>query len=309
MQINTKADVQSNRIGDGTNVWQYVVILPGAIVGEDCNICSHCFIENDVVIGDRVTIKNGVQVWDGVRIEDDVFVGPNVTFTNDLYPRSKQHPDKFAITTIQKGSSIGANATILAGKTIGQNAMVGAGAVVTKDVPPNAVVVGNPARISGYVSSTQPQSCHVVSRPITETGKIFQSAIPGVQYYGLPIVPDMRGNLSFAEVGQYLPFVPKRYFLIFDVPSREVRGEHAHRELYQFLVCVKGSCAVMVDNGRVREEYQLDSPGAGLLIPPMVWGVQYKYSTDAVLLVLASNIYIPDDYIRNYEDFLAEVKL
>ena len=140
------SDVQSSNIGAGTKVWQYVVVLEGAEIGENCNICSHCFIENDVVIGNRVTIKCGVQIWDGLRIEDDVFIGPNATFTNDLYPRSKQD---FSLlqTTVKKGATVGANATILAGITIGRNAMVGAGAVVTKDVPPNVLVVGNPARI------------------------------------------------------------------------------------------------------------------------------------------------------------------
>lgn len=307
MKVHLLSDVQSNQVGPGTSVWQYVVILPGAVIGADCNICSHCFIENNVVIGDRVTIKNGVQVWDGLRIEDDVFIGPNVTFTNDLYPRSKQYPEKFEQTIVQQSASVGANATILAGKVIGRNAMVGAGAVVTKDVPPNAIVVGNPARIVGYVSTTSTDRVEKASDQADLKGQIGRSKIPGVQFLKLPVIPDMRGSLSFAEVEQYLPFTPKRYFLVYDVPSREVRGEHAHRELHQFLVCVKGSCAVMVDDGRVREEYQLNSPGLAVHIPPMVWGVQYKYSPDAVLLVLASEKYDPADYIRDYEEFLRVV--
>ena len=146
MTIHSLADVQSSHIGINTKIWQFVVILPAAKIGADCNICSHCLIENDVVVGDRVTVKSGVQLWDGIRLDDDVFIGPNATFTNDLYPRSKQ---KFSLlqTIVKKGATIGANATILAGITIGQNAMVGAGSVVTKDVPPNVLVVGNPARI------------------------------------------------------------------------------------------------------------------------------------------------------------------
>ena len=149
--FHPSSQVESCSISAGTSVWQFTVILAGAKVGSDCNICSHVFIENDVIIGDRVTVKQGVQLWDGLRIEDDVFVGPNATFTNDLYPRSKIYPDAFLNTTIRSGASIGANATILAGLTIGQNALVGAGAVVVFDVPPNAVVVGNPARITRYV--------------------------------------------------------------------------------------------------------------------------------------------------------------
>jgi len=140
------SDVQSKCIGAGTKIWQYVVVLKNAVIGEDCNICSHCLIENDVVIGDRVTIKCGVQIWDGLQIEDDVFIGPNATFTNDLFPRSKQEFNLLR-TVVKKGATIGANATILPNLTIGENAMVGAGSVVTKDVPPNVLVVGNPARI------------------------------------------------------------------------------------------------------------------------------------------------------------------
>ncbi len=144
-------------IGARTRVWAFVHVLAGARIGEDCNLCDHVFIENDVSIGDRVTIKCGVQVWDGVILEDDVFVGPNATFTNDLLPRSKQNSWKFSRTVVRRGASIGANATILAGLEIGANAMIGAGAVVTKDVPPNAIVVGNPARIKGYVSEPSEQ--------------------------------------------------------------------------------------------------------------------------------------------------------
>lgn len=146
-QIHTLSDVQSQYIGNNTRIWQFVVILAGARIGSDCNICSHCLIENDVIVGNRVTVKSGAQLWDGLRIEDDVFIGPNVTFTNDPYPRSKQYPASFAVTTIQTGASIGGGATILPGVTIGRHAMVGAGAVVTRSVPDGAVVVGNPARL------------------------------------------------------------------------------------------------------------------------------------------------------------------
>jgi acetyltransferase-like isoleucine patch superfamily enzyme len=147
MFIHPNSDVQSKQIGEGTRIWQFVVILPGAVIGRDGNICSHCFIENQVVVGDRVTVKCGVQLWDGVTLEDDVFVGPNVTFTNDLQPRSRNAAAKLLPTLVKKGASIGANATILPGLTIGEGAMVGAGSVVTKDVPPGVTVVGNPARI------------------------------------------------------------------------------------------------------------------------------------------------------------------
>ena len=146
INIHPMADVQSESIGLGTSIWQFCVVLPEAQIGNECNICSHCFIENDVIVGDRVTVKCGVQLWDGLRVEDDVFIGPNVTFTNDMQPRSKQYPEVFYQTIIREGASIGANATILPGIEIGQGAMVGAGAVVTKSVAAGLTVVGNPAK-------------------------------------------------------------------------------------------------------------------------------------------------------------------
>ncbi|MCF2848673.1 N-acetyltransferase [Pseudoalteromonas sp. ACER1] len=144
--IHKMSDVQSTQIGENTNVWQFCIVLPNAVIGSNCNICSHCLIENDVFIGNNVTIKSGVQIWDGIEIQDNVFIGPNVTFTNDLNPRSKCYPDNFLKTKVCKGASIGANATILPGIIIGEGAMVGAGSVVVKDVPANTTVVGNPAK-------------------------------------------------------------------------------------------------------------------------------------------------------------------
>lgn len=143
--IHKLADVQSTNIGKGCSIWQFCVVLPKAEIGENTNICSHCYIENDVTIGCFVTIKNGVQIWDGILIEDHVFIGPNVTFTNDKSPRSKEYPSKFLKTIVKNHASIGANATILPGIVIGEYAMIGAGSVVTKDVKPHTTVCGNPA--------------------------------------------------------------------------------------------------------------------------------------------------------------------
>jgi UDP-2-acetamido-3-amino-2,3-dideoxy-glucuronate N-acetyltransferase len=140
--ISPLADVQCPGIDESTNVWQFVVILAGAIIGKNCNICSHCFIENDVVVGDNVTVKCGVQLWDGIRLEDGVFIGPNVTFCNDRYPKSKNKAFHLEPVIVRKGASIGANATILPGITVGENAVVGAGCIVTKDVPAGATVKG-----------------------------------------------------------------------------------------------------------------------------------------------------------------------
>ena len=149
--IHPLADVKSPKIGQKTKIWQFSVVLQNAMIGENCNICAHTLIENDVIIGNNVTIKSGVYVWDGITLEDNVFIGPCVAFTNDKKPRSKQYPEEFPQTIVEMGASIGANATILPGIRIGQNALIGAGAVVTKDVPKNAIVIGNPAFIKGYI--------------------------------------------------------------------------------------------------------------------------------------------------------------
>jgi acetyltransferase-like isoleucine patch superfamily enzyme len=299
--VHEKAIVEPGaRIGNRTRIWAFAHILAGAEIGEECNICDHVFIESQVKIGDRVTIKSGVQIWDAITLEDDVFIGPNATFTNDNFPRSKHHLSRYVQTRVCQGASIGANATILAGRVIGINAMVGAGAVVTKDVPPHAIVKGNPARITGYVSTTTNAPVEV-GQPAPAPGIL---AVPGVRLLEMPVVVDLRGGLTFGEYEQHLPFLPRRYFMVFDVPSKEVRGEHAHRTLHQLLICVKGSCAVVVDDGKTRVEIGLDRPSLGLYIPPLVWATQYKYSADAVLLVFASEVYDAADYIRDYSEFL-----
>lgn len=299
--LHPQSDVQSTAIGAGTRVWQYVVILPGAQIGQDCNICSHTLIENDVVIGDRVTVKSGVQLWDGLRVADDVFIGPNASFANDKFPRSKKTPEAFLQTVIEAGASIGAGATVLPGLKIGAGAMVAAGAVVTRAVPPNAIVVGNPARIVGYVDAEH-GAATAMGRVTDEVGK-QPTQVPGVFLHRMPKVLDIRGSLTVGEFERSIPFEAKRYFMVFDVPSIETRGEHAHRECHQFLICVRGSCAVVADDGTSRQEFQLDRPDVGLHLSPMVWGIQYKYSADAVLLVFASRYYDNADYVRNYAEF------
>ncbi|UIN20720.1 WxcM-like domain-containing protein [Herbaspirillum frisingense] len=307
MKIHPSADVQTSQIGTDTTIWQYVVILAGARIGRDVNINAHCFIENDVTIGDRVTIKSGVYLWDGIRVEDDVFIGPNVTFTNDKFPRSKVYPERFVETTLERGASIGGGATILPGVHIGRGALVGAGAVVTKSVPPYAVVTGSPARITGYVDAgEQPREEDRVEMP-SERDRVVALDVKGVTLHRLKQVSDIRGDLSVGEFPVDIPFVPSRYFLVYNVPSEKTRGEHAHHKCRQFLICVKGSCSVVADDGRSRIEVLLDSPDLGIYLPPLTWGTQYKYSSDAVLLVFASDSYDAQDYIRDYESFLQTV--
>jgi carbonic anhydrase/acetyltransferase-like protein (isoleucine patch superfamily) len=265
------------------------------------------FIENDVVLGDRVTVKCGVQIWDGISVEDDVFIGPNATFTNDRFPRSKIYPEAFARTIIRQGASIGANATILPGIEIGVGAMVGAGAVVTRSVPPNAIVVGNPARIKGYVTDTDLAGATPILEAPNQSFEPTALNVGRSSLHALKVAKDMRGELSVGEFGAHVPFTPQRYFLVYNVPGREVRGEHAHRQCEQFLICVHGSCSVLVDDGQRRAEVTLNRPDLGLYMPPMIWGTQYQYSSDAVLLVFASHTYDADDYIRSYDDFRCAV--
>lgn len=197
---------------------------------------------------------------------------------------------------------VGAHATILGGVTVGNEATVGAGAVVTRDVPGGAIVVGNPACVIGFNEGSP--SASVLSKPPSDVG-VIRTGVAGVMLHRLPYVLDPRGLLSFGEIPSEVPFEVKRYFVVFGVSSENIRGEHAHRALHQFLICVHGCCHLTADDGRNREDFILDSPSIGVHLPPMIWGVQHKYTPDAVLLVFASDKYDPADYIRNYSEFLA----
>lgn len=305
--VHPQGLLESPTVGAGTRIWAFAHVLPKAVIGRDCNICDGVFVENEVVVGDRVTVKCGVQLWDGLRIEDDVFIGPNVTFTNDRYPRSRQYLEKYPETVVKRGASIGANSTILPGITIGPAAMIGAGSVVTRNVPANAVVVGNPGRIVRYTSEGPNAPTTAPPQP-TAAGKEETYAVRGVRLLRNRTIKDLRGNLIARQMGDGLPFQPQRCFLVYDVPTKELRGEHAHRRCEQLLICVSGSVNVLCDDGEHRQEFVLDSPEIGLCMGPMVWGTQYRYTKDAVLMVLASLPYDAGDYIRTYDAFLAEVQ-
>ncbi len=220
------------------------------------------------------------------------------------------HVDESAVVgpdvELQDGVEVGANARILGRVTIGRGAVVRAGAVVTENVPPNAIVDGDPARIVAYVDDAQ----LAATGELVEAARIGEGATPtrvrGVVLQRVTSARDLRGSLAAAEFAD-LPFDPRRVFVVYDVPSESVRGEHAHRTCSQFLVCLRGSVRCLVDDGSVREDVQLSSPDVGLYVPPMIWGTQWKYSGDAILLVLASHPYDAGDYIRDYEQFLAEL--
>ena len=293
------AIVETTQVGEGTRIWAFAHLLPGAVVGRDCNICDHVFVENDVRIGDRVTVKCGVQLWDGLVVEDDVFIGPNATFSNDPFPRSKKTPPLFTKMVVRSGASIGANATVLPGVTVGRNAMVGAGAVVTHDVPAHAIVSGNPAAIVGYVDSAP---AAVSGEPAAPPAAETDPGVLGVTLHRVDVFEDLRGRLAVNEVPG-LPFTPQRILTLFDVPTRRVRGERAYRTQSQLLICLKGDCRVLVDDGARRREIFLDEPAMGLHIKPVVWTVLYRFFPDALVLALASGTYDPEDYIRDYEEF------
>lgn len=302
--VHPAAIVESTaEIGAGTRVWAFAHVLSGARIGRDCNLCDGVFVEGDVVIGNRVTIKCGVQLWSGVRVEDDVFIGPNATFTNDRFPRSGRHLPQYPATILQAGCSVGANATILPGLTLGRSCLVGAGAVVTRNVPPHAIVTGNPAEIVGYdepaggIAARNPSASE--SRPLTQG-----TSVTDVRLYETPLIEDLRGDLTVGDFDRHVPFQAKRYFFVFNVKNREIRGQHAHRTCKQFLICVSGSCWIAVDDGRRREQFFLDSPRKGIFLPARIWGTQFRFSSDSRLLVFASELYDPADYIRDYDEFL-----
>ena len=302
--VHRTSVVETEDIGADTSIGHFSYVGPKATVGEKCVIHDHVVIDGEASLGNDVTVESGATLCGSIALEDGVHVGANVTLDNVAHGGPAAVPsDRRSRTVVRNGACIGSAATLSSGVTIGMKAVVMAGAVVTHNVPPNAIVSGNPAHIIGYVSAsrstdaTAPQERR--QRPAATT------TVPGVKLYDLPIVKDLRGTLSVAEYGKTLPFVPKRYFIVYDVSNYEVRGEHAHKKLQQFLVCVRGSGSVVIDDGENRDEIMLDSPGIGLYLPAMIWATQYKYSPDAVLLVLADDVYRADDYIRDYDEYLA----
>lgn len=295
--VHDKAICESNNVGVGTRIWPFAHVLPGARIGQDCNICENVFVENDVIVGDRVTIKCGVQLWDGVRLGCDVFIGPNATLTNDRLPRSKKYQEAVLQTVIEDGASIGANATLLPGISIGAFAIVAAGAVVTRNVPAHALVAGNPARIMRFVSErgklVTSHSC-AVEVPLT---------LPHCHFIKFKSHKNESGTLIAVEHDGDLPFRPRRTFILQNIRPGQSRGNHGHRTCSQLLQVVSGHVSVLIDDGENREEILLNDTAVGLYLPPMIWCSIYGFSKGSVLQVYASHPYDDADYIRSYSNF------
>jgi UDP-2-acetamido-3-amino-2,3-dideoxy-glucuronate N-acetyltransferase len=287
--IDESARIIDSVVGAGSHVGIGCILRDGVRVGENCRI------------GDYVLVEGEVEISDGVEIESYSHIRGPVTM--GMHVRVGSHscvggPHEGMIE-IQMSATIGAHATIMSPVRVGEFAIVEAGAVVMKNVPSNAVVAGNPAKIVRY---HQAASGPTLSGYPREAEGITTTSIPGVNIFHMPVFEDLRGNLSVGEIGKHIPFEVKRYFLTFEVESEQARGEHAHRTLH-------GRVHILADNGQVREEFILDRPNVGLHLPPMIWGVQYRFSPGAVLLVLCSDLYDPGDYIRDYSSFLAERRL
>ena len=254
---------------------QFCVICEHAQIGSDVSIGTHCFIDNQVIIGNHVTISSGVRLWSGVSIGDDVTIGPNVSFVNTSSVNRSHNLSKPTHIIVEEGVSIGGGATLVSGITVGKGALIAAGSVVTKSVPAYTIVKGNPGRVSGYVNgASQAQLNERIKLscvPIRGDKSEISLGVGAAVVKRLKYVDDMRGNLSVVEFPSDIPFEPRRYFLVFDVPNKEVRGAHAHKKCEQFLVCVKGSVNVMVDDGSVRSEVVLDSPDLGVYIPCLLY--------------------------------------
>ena len=307
--MHPQALCESATVGEGTSVWAFAHVLPGARIGRDCNICDHVFIENDVVVGDRVTVKCGVQLWDGLRVADDVFIGPNATFTNDKYPRSKQHQAECCRRWIERGASIGGGAMCC-------RASASARARWSAPAPSSRRTCRRARSCSAIPRTSSATSMRARSaderreiQPVrTGTRQSRDVSVPGSRCTRCSPPSICAAACRPVSSRQHVPFAPQRYFLVFDVPGKEVRGEHAHRAVAP----VPGLRTRLADGRRRRRQCTARRCGSTARArpahPAAVWAVQYKYSADAVLLVLASDPYDPADYIRDYDEFLSVVR-
>ena len=277
------------------------MISPDANIDPDAIIGNGCRIEAGATIGPGVQLREGVTIGQGAILMNCV-----IGATSEIAPGSilqGRGADTQGLLTLEPGVVVMTGVVISEPVHIATGARIQAGAVVTRDVPPHAIVSGNPAQIVGYTLSSNEITLTSIDRLGASAPAASETRVRGVTLHRFPRILDLRGNLTFGEFGRTVPFEPKRYFMVFGVPNAEIRGEHAHRECKQFLICAQGHCSVLADNGREREEFLLDDPSIGLYLPPLTWGVQYKYSADAVLLVFTSHYYDAAEYIRSYDEF------
>ena len=286
--------VETETVGAGSRVLAFARIAAGAEIGENCTVHDHAFLDAGVTLDADVSVGAGARLLGTLRLGRGAIVGPNA-----VLGRSDAASDGIVVG---REVRIGANVTVLPGFTIGRGAVVEAGSVVHGDVPAHAIVSGSPARIVGYVD-TLPELTEPEVLDLSAIEKPTAAGVPGVVLHPLTSARDLRGSLAAVEFAD-LPFPPRRVFAVYGVPNESVRGAHAHRTCGQLLVCVSGEVSCVADDGVARQELRLTSPRIGLHIPPMIWSMQYRYTADAVLVVFAELPYDPDDYIRDYEEFL-----
>jgi carbonic anhydrase/acetyltransferase-like protein (isoleucine patch superfamily)/dTDP-4-dehydrorhamnose 3,5-epimerase-like enzyme len=279
------------------------LVHDGADVADDSQLGDFVVVYAGAVVGEGSVVEGFTQIWPGVQLDRNVRLSANVT----LERGAEGAPSDIVLGA---GCQVGAGAIIQRGVKIGVGAVVEAGAVVGQAVPPYAIVSGVPARITGYVErkpASGPRQWHKQVQ-FPEAQQVVPVGVGGVTLHRTKLVRDPRGDLAVGEFPKDIPFDVKRYFIVFNVASGKTRGEHAHHRCHQYLLCVKGSCAVVVDDGHDRVEVLLESPDMGVYLPPLTWGIQYKYSSDAVLLVFASHYYEAEDYIRDYDEFIEAVR-
>jgi UDP-2-acetamido-3-amino-2,3-dideoxy-glucuronate N-acetyltransferase len=300
LNMHERSIVETDNVGPGTVVGAFTVIQAGASVGSDCHIGELVFIARGASLGDGCVVTSGVQITGNVEMGVGVHIGANASFSANGTGKT---PSEERII-IHDYARIGAGSVLLPGITVGASAVVFPGAVVTRSVPPHAKVAGNPARITGYVI-TESSDQRPVPHPERQISQPEQDLPGGCTVVESITAVDMRGSLAAMELEDLLPFEVNRFFCVFDVPSHDIRGEHAHKECWQALTALNGDLKVMVDDGSSRSTVELTVPGTTLVIPPGVWASQYAFSREAVLGVFASHRYESSDYIRDYGEFLA----
>jgi UDP-2-acetamido-3-amino-2,3-dideoxy-glucuronate N-acetyltransferase len=284
-----------------SNVHASSLVGIGVLIDTEAYIGPNCHLEGSIEVESGAILKGGITFIGDIVVGRGSIIEPGVCIAAPLYERVAES------TVVHVGNNVhvGAGTVLLKGVTIGHHAWIEPGTVVTQNIPSYAIVGGNPAKITGYVGNSSYQLNNASTLvAFNDKVEVYPSSVQGVTVHHYARISDLRGDLSVGEFERSVPFQPKRFFIVYDVPSAETRGQHAHMKCQQFLICVAGSVSVVVDDGEHREEVLLNRPNIGLFIPAGIWGIQYKYSTNGTLLVFASEYYDASDYIRNYDNFL-----